>query len=316
MPEAESQELIDNEVVEEVVTKEVEADPEISDETTTEEAATENEDFEVVLEGEEEPAPQTGKMPKRVKKLLERTASLQTDLDTQSQQNAREIERLKRELEASRQPAQSQSVINMPMPPREEDNDYDPEKIAVATAKYQRDMQSWVLGQHSSVTQKQAEQAAKNQRSLQEHKALEAHYDRVDKLKVSDYETNEAVAVDVLGKPLVKSIAASMSNSAMIINYLGLPRNKALAQELAQLDKSNNPDDIQKGVEKIWELNFKLKSIPRKKSNAPEPETRVEGGNASTSPLQKKADAAADNGDITLYRKIKAEARAKGITLN
>ena len=60
MPEAESQEPIENEVVEEVVTTEVEAEPEISDETATEEAATENEDFEVVLEGEEEPAPQTG----------------------------------------------------------------------------------------------------------------------------------------------------------------------------------------------------------------------------------------------------------------
>lgn len=317
MSDAENQEPVDNEIVEEVVTEEVDVEAGIPGEGATEEAATEDEDFEVVLEGDEEPAPQTAKMPKRVKKLLERNAALQSDSDAQSQANAREIERLKRELEASRQPAQLQSVVTaMPMPPREEEHDYDPEKIATATAKYQRDMQTWVLSQHQVVANQDAEQVAQNQRASQENKALEAHYERVDRLKVSDYDANESNAVDVLGKSLVKSIAASMSNSAMIINYLGLPRNKGLADELAVLDKSNNPADVQKGVEKIWELNFNLKTKPRKKSNAPEPESKLEGGNVSSSPLQKKYDKATNEGDISTRRKLRKEAKAKGITLS
>ena len=315
MSEAESQEPIENEIVEEVVTGEVEAEAGIPEEAPAEEAAAEDGEFEIVLDGEEDPAPQTGKIPKRVKKLLERNTALQTDIDTQSQVNAREIERLKQELAASRQP-EIQSVSSvMPMPPREEDCDYEPEKIATATAKYQRDMQAWILGQQQFVTQQGAEQDAQNQRVLQERKSLEAHYERVDKLKVSDYDANESNAVDVLGKHLVKSIAGSMSNSAMIINYLGLPRNKALAEELAILDKSNNSTDVQKGVEKIWELNFNLKSKPRKKSNAPEPETRVEGGGGSVSSLQKKYDAATENADIKTRRALRKQAKEKGITL-
>ena len=307
MSDAESQELIENEVVEEVVTEEVEENTEISEEAKTEEEATEGEDFDIVLEGDEEPAPQKAKMPKRVKKLLEKNTALQTDLDTQAQSNAREIERLKQELVASRAP--NTVVTTMPMPPLEEDHGYDPDKLAQARVKYQNDMQSWILQQNQAVGRQQAETETQNRRASKEHEALEAHYARADKLKVSDYDVNESNAVSNLGKDLVKSIATSLPNSAMVINYLG--KNEAAAREIANLDKT----DPGAGIAKLWELNFKLKAVPRKKSNAPDPESRVEGGGGSVSSMQKKYDAATEKGDIKTRRALRKQAKAKGITL-
>ena len=311
---AESQESIEPEVIEteaEEETKLPEGEQPEGGETEQPATDEQDEEFDIVLDGEEEPAPQPSTIPKRVKKLLERNTALQSDLETsntQAQNNAQEIERLHQELAQSRQPAQS---TGMPMPPTEESVDYDPEKLRVAQAQYQADFQAWLASQQNQVIESKAQQAAQEERVKQENQALEAHYERADKLKVPDYDANEEQAVAIMGKSIVKGIASVMSNSAMVINYLG--KNPAKAQEIALLDKTNP----QKGIEKLWELNFNLKSVPRKKSVAPDPEVSIEGGEAPmpASKLQKKYDAAADKGDISTLRKIKKEAKAQGIKL-
>jgi len=310
---AENLEELEPEVIEAEV-EEVEA-PEVETpegEQAEQQADAQDEEFDIVLEGEEEPAPQPGKMPKRVKKLLDQRNALQTENENQAatvQQNAQEIERLRQELAASRGDQPQQPVITMPLPPTEESVDYDPEKLKAAQAKYQSDLQSWIVGQQQATTTQAAQQEAQAQAVAKEKTALEAHYERADSLKVPDYEDNEAASVEIMGKNLVKSIALALPNSAMVINYLG--KNKALAQEIAGLDKT----DPQAGVAKLWELNFKLKKKPRTRSNAPEPETSVEGGGKGGSALQAQYDKATNNGNIKERKKLRKLAKEQGITL-
>lgn len=296
-------EVVEDQVVEEAIEKEPGEEIEPTGEAEKPEEQVEGEEVEVVLEGEEEPAPQ--KIPKRVRKLLERNTQLQSDLDVQGNESAQEIERLRQELANATQPA----VGDMPLPPTEESSDYDPVKLAAAQAKYRTDMQTWILNQATDANQVNAAAEETNRRAKAETTALESHYKRVDSLKVSNYDDNEAEAVSVLGRDMVKSIAMMLPNSAMVINYLGT--NGKVAQELADLDKT----DPGTGVAKLWELNFKLKTQPRKRSNAPNPEERVQGSAAATTDeaFIAKMDKAASSGDITLFRKLKKEAREKGI---
>lgn len=290
----EVEEVVENKPGEEVETGEAEK-PEVKQ--------VEDEELEVVLEGDEEPAPH--KMPKRTRKLLERNAQLTTDLEAQGSESAQEIQRLKQQLAQATQPATG----DMPIPPTEETTEYDPAKLAAAQAKYQTDLQAWIRAQATDANQDAAVIDANNQRVKKETTALEDHYKRVDSLKVPKYDENEAEAVSVLGRDMVKSIAMMLPNSAMVINYLGT--NGKIAQELADLDKTNPSA----GVAKLWELNFKLKTQPRKRSNAPNPEERVQGSAAAKTDeaFIAKMDKAASSGDITLFRKLKKEAREKGI---
>ena len=301
-------EPVDQEVVEDQEV--IEGDqPEVAE---GEQAAEEAEEFDIVLNGEEEPTPQAGKMPKRVKKLLDRNNALQSDLEGNTAtiaNNAVEIERLRQELASSRSPVVQPISNSMPMPPTEESTDYDPDKLAVAQNQYQVDLQAWFGNQQKQATDDSAQQAAQAESSRKEAEALNAHYDRADSLKVPDYESNEESAVSTMGKHLVKSIALALPNSAMVINYLG--KNPAKAQEIATLDKT----DPQAGVAKLWELNFNLKAVPRTKSKAPNPETVVEGGGGGSSKLQKLYDKATEEGNIKKRRELRTQAKAAGETL-
>lgn len=299
-------EILGDEVETEVVEEEVET-PEVEGEAESE-SESESDEVDIVLEGEEEPAPQ--KIPRRVRKLLERNTALQTDLETQGQAStvqSQEIERLRAELTASK----STISAEMPMPPTEEGCGYDAEKLAAETAQYKLNFANWMASQNQSATQTNTQAEAQSQRVHQETTALEAHYKRADELKVPDYDDNEEAAAAVLGQDAVKSIAMVLPNSAMVINYLG--KNPDKAREIAHLDKT----DPKAGVAKLWELNFGLKAVPRKRSKAPQPEERVEGagGVVTVSKLQKQYDEAADKMDIPLRAKLKAQAKDKGITL-
>jgi hypothetical protein len=306
MSEAESQEV---EQISDVLDEAFAEPEEVTEETETAEGEAvvqEDDEVDVVLEGDEEPAPQN-KMPRRVKKLLDRNNQLETDMETKGQEDARRIQQLEAQVAQHAVQTPVSSVV-MPLPPTEESVNYDAEAFTQAQAKYQSDMQSWMLNHQTNAAQKDAETTAQNQKEVQEKTSLEAHYKRADALKVSNYDDNEAEAVKTLGRDMIKSIAMVLPNSARVINYLGKNKDKAL--ELEMLNKTNP----QAGVAKLWELNFNLKEVPRKRSKAPEPESKVEGGGGMSN-IEKKMEAAADKGDITLFRKLKKEALAKGIKL-
>lgn len=310
MPPAENAESVDETIVEGQEVDEEVIEGEVDEPSDDETQETEDEEVEIVLEGEEEPAPQKDKIPRRARKLLERNARLESELETTQQSNNAEIERLKTELANSLGSQQQAVTTAMPMPPTEAEHGYDPEKLAEAQTQYRSNFANWLKGQQTSQADTASQTEAQDQRAIVEAEKLEDHYKRADNLKVKDYDANEEAAAKVLGKKLVKSIAIVMPNSAMIINYLGV--NPRKAQEIADLNKT----DPNKGVAKLWELNFGLKAKSRKRSNAPEPEQRVEGGGGgATSALQKQYDKATENANIKERRRLRAIAKEKGIKL-
>ncbi len=257
-------------------------------------------EFEIVLEGDEEPAPQKQHVPKRVRKLLERKTELETELKETSEASAQEIANLKAQLN------QTQVVDEMPLPPNPDDFSLEPELLVEAQAEYKTNFQSWLSTQSETKATNEAIETARNNRDKQENKLLEEHYERADSLKIKNYDENEEKAAESLGQNMVKSIAMMLPNSAMVINYLGA--NPAIAEEIAALDKS----DPRTGVAKLWELNFKLKAKPRKRSKTPDPESKIESS-AGLSPLERQMEKAAETGNIGELRRLKKEAREKGI---
>lgn len=308
---AESQKVEPQEEIVEEVSEELEQElPEVEGEPGEGEAEAQGEEVEVVLEGEEEKPASQQKVSRRVKKLLERTNTLETSLETEKSEKTIADERII-QLEAQlAERTPQQASTDMPLPPTLEQCDYDDEALKLAQSKYQTDVKTWISSQNQSTTQQNAQAETQRQTELTKKTALDAHYKRADELKVSDYDSTEAKAVEVLGKDMVKAIAMTFPNSARIINYLG--KNENVTDEIMKLNATNP----QAGVAKLWELNFKLKDAPRKRSNAPEPESKVEGGfSKNTSALQKQYDAAADKGDLATRKKLRAQAKANGIKL-
>lgn len=103
---------------------------------------------------------------------------------------------------------------------------------------------------------------------------ITSHYDRVNTLKIKDYETLEDQAIDALGNDFAKQLMANASKSHLILGHLGA--NTARAQELAELAKI----DPLKAYTEALEIGDKL-SIKGKTKTALDPETVVEGGGAN-----------------------------------
>ena len=131
------------------------------------------------------------------------------------------------------------------------------------------------------------------------------------KLNIPDFDKHESALAEAWGAngaAGVKAVATTMTNGHLIVNYLG--KNTGKAKEIAQLS-STNPNLAR---EKLYELNFRLKTKSRK-SDASNPEQVVEGGGAGGGDLQKQVDKALSAGDIATYRKLKKEAKAQKYTL-
>jgi len=270
-------------------------------------------ELEVVLEGEEEEAPTPHKVPRRIRKLLANQTKMQGEAvqaDEQSQKLLQENEALKAQI-AQAQPAQPPST--MPIAPVEsnEDIDYDPEKLAAAQAKYAQDMESWFSARQTQTVQTQAQEAQHTAVQEQENAALTVYYDKAENLKIPDFDKHESALAEAWGEngaAGVKAIATTMSNGHLIVNYLGKNTDKAM--EIADLSVTN--PNLAK--EMLYELNFKLKTKPRK-SETPDPEQTVEGGGAGAGDLQSQVDKALEAGNIDEYRKLKKEAKAQKYTL-
>lgn len=269
-------------------------------------------ELDVVLEGEEE-APAPHKMPRRVRKLLADKTTLQGEVSQageESQRLLQENEALKAQI-AKAQTAQSPST--MPIAPVEsgEGIDFDPDKLAEANVKYAQDMEAWVLSRHTQTAQTHAQEHQQRTHQEQENKALNVYYDNAEKLNIPDFDKHESALAEAWGEngaAGVKAIATTMSNGHLIVNYLGKNTDKAM--EIAKLSETN-PNLAR---EKLYELNFKLTTKPRK-SETPDPEQAVEGGTGGGGDLQAQVDKALDSGNIDAYRKLKKEAKAKNYTL-
>lgn len=147
------------------------------------------------------------------------------------------------------------------------------------------------------------------------------HYENAEKLGVSDYETVEDKAIEILGNDIVNQLIASNDRSHLILYHLG--KNPSKAEDIADLVKTNPI----RGVMELGALGEGLKVVRGKAKTepAPDPDDELEGTSpskmsqmsADEKKLDKLRDAAtADNSMKNMQaimdfkRKMRERARA------
>jgi hypothetical protein len=150
---------------------------------------------------------------------------------------------------------------------------------------------------------------------LARQKALEAHYDRVDKIGLRDYDAAEEKAKGILGKDLTEDIAVNAEDSHAVLYFLG--KNPEEAERLREIFDENPA----KGTYALGKLAAGLKVQQKPKPTPNDADTPAgNGANAGGNQWARKLDKLRDEvakgtksmADIQV---LKREAKAAGVTL-
>lgn len=269
---SEAQALTESEEVdfEEELTEEVE---ELED--SEQPSEDDDEEVEIVAEGEDEPPSKPSKknrVPRRIGKLKQQLEEKDSNLERLEQKIAMQEEEL-RLIRLSGQKTNSNE--------RPSEDDFD------SLEDYRAAETKWLRDQINSAAEAKTQEQLRNyqshntqQRASQElDNSIDQHYDRAEKLKVSDYSETEGVAANIFGDKKSKVIIANTDRSELLMYHLG--KNPVKAEKYsAMLD---NPATMVRALMELGGIANKLTAVPKSKI-APDPETVVEGGNSS--PLQ------------------------------
>lgn len=265
--------------------------------------------LEVILEGEtptQEQKPtgfQSSKRRNRYARRLDEKDEVITGLQNQINQ-----------LQQQSTPA---PVADVPIQPSKDDFYNDDAGYNLALNQYRSDVTNWQASQTTALVQQQQNGVQVRQQQAKAQKAINSHYDQAAKLGADDFVDVEGAAIDILGESVVRELIPLLGEkSAATLYYLGKNEDKALEIKDA-LDR--NPTEA---TMLIGALRDRIKTQRKTTSQAPAPETQVEGkAPGGNSALQRRYDAALEDakqgkgGALTDRRKIKAEATAQGITL-
>lgn len=226
-----------------------------------------------------------------------------------------ELEALKAQIEAlksGRQQDSQPTVVTMPKP---EDFDFD-------DAKYQAAMQAWII--RTTQQAQQSEQA--NQQKLQAEQRLkqqvDAHYERAAKLvtergidpdryRQADLNLRKTMeeAFPGAGEIVTDQLLSRIGEGSEKLGfYLG---NNAADREKLKQKMIDDPSGLSASIF-LGSLLPQLTTPPKKKTSAPDPAARAEGGSNTTlsgAALKKKYDATKD---ISERIRIKRLAKASG----
>ena len=263
--------------------EQLQANPDVEDNSEQSEQQ-EPAEFEVVLEGAEEPSAEekSHKKPRGIKRLL-----------TERRENRDEIAELRRENESLRQGnLQTNTQANapiMPTAPTEESTGYDSNELMKANTQYAKDVslfhQNNATQAARNVLDEQQNGTARNRETERVSGVLNAHYDRVEKLNIPDYDAVEGKLIEILDANSVSQIAQIVPNSEAVIYYLG--KNPDEAFKIRQLWEVN-PSGV---LFKLGELSKEVKIVPKQNKQRPPPESKVFGSApASKSQLEKQID--------------------------
>lgn len=176
-----------------------------------------------------------------------------------------------------------------------------------ANAAYQADLQRWQMSAMDARSNAVAEQGRRTQAYTQQSKqiadAMRVHYDSADKLNLPDYQDKEDAALLVMPKGVDTAIATYFpEKSAAIIYYLG--SNPEKARELFSKDPTQATIELARLADKLT-----LTPRGKQRSEAPPADEPLSGdvSAANVAGLQKQMDKAASDGNVTLYRQIKAK---------
>lgn len=234
--------------------------------------ATVDEEVEIVVEGEEQPA----SIPLHaLHKRLGREKRKTSAANTEAEEAQRKAEMLEEENKLLRLQAQQ---IQPASRPNEDDFDTVAEYEAAREKYDNARIDEAVTKKTAEILQANQNQTAQTVTEGNLNQQIDKHYERSAALKVPDYSEVESVAADVLGDDIAKQIVANTDESHLLMYHLG--KNPAKAERLKALIESNPL----KGVMEIGRLAGSLKVKPKTKI-ALDPETVVDGG-VSTSQTQ------------------------------
>lgn len=277
-----------------------------------EESEQETDEVEIVLGSADEPSAEEEKQPKKKPRGVGR-------LLAERKQSKEEIERLRAENERLKQGGMQQQPteqqLQVPVMPSESELNFDSTLIAAAKEKYAKDLHEYQMQLSQQATRTvldehlHGKQRAEQQQQVKQ--AIESHYERAEKLKVSDYDEAESKLIDVLDQNAVAEIVQAVPNSEAVIYYLG--KNDAAAQKLRET-WVRNPSMV---LFELGGLSKDLKIRPKTKKDQPAPESKVTGAApASKSSLEKEIEkerellASGKKRDFTQLNKLKRDLRA------
>lgn len=225
----------------------------------------------------------------------------------------REIEQQMQAVESGELPEHLRVTLELPEIPAPDDylSDAALEKYGFdtykANAAYQADLQRWQMSAMDARSNAVAEQGRRTQAYTQQSKqiadAMRVHYDSADKLNLPDYQDKEDAALLVMPKGVDTAIATYFpEKSAAIIYYLG--SNPEKARELFSKDPTQATIELARLADKLT-----LTPRGKQRSEAPPADEPLSGdvSAANVARLQKQMDKAASDGNVTLYRQIKAK---------
>jgi len=229
-----------------------------------------SEEVEIVVEGEDEPASK----PVHKGGLQKRFGKMKAKIDTansETEEANRRASMLEEENKLLRLQAQQTKPIKHP-----EEDDFDTHSEYLTALDEFDNVRISKAVQAEAAKIIDANQTLNTQTRINDNleTQIDKHYDRSAELKVSDYSEVEAVAADILGDDISRQIIANTDDSHLLMYHLG--KNPAKAERLKSLLASQP----MKGVLEIGRLAGSLKVKP-KNSNAPDPETKVNGGSSS-----------------------------------
>lgn len=176
-----------------------------------------------------------------------------------------------------------------------------------ALAAFQQANSDWQMKAMDARSNAVAEQGRKTQeytqQSAQYVEAARKHYDAAEKLNIPDYQDKEDAFMQLVPPQVGADIMRLFpEKSAAVMYYLG--SNPEKARQLLAMDG-------QSALIELTRLSERLTLTPRGKqrSEAPPADEPLSGdvSAANAAGLRKQMDKAADAGDITLYRQIKAK---------
>jgi len=263
----------------------------------------EPEEYEVVLEGDEQAAPKEGKK----KTVTVPAATLAKLRESRREERARN-EELERQLAEARNGTQSQQPQQRAMPTLAS-CDYDEQKHAEQMAAWFAEQQQHQLQAYQ--TRQQREQQAAAQKQQVEAK-LSEHYQRASDLRVADYQQAEESVRNTLGHEIADLMIARLGEGSEKVTY-HLGKNPEKLQSLME-SLQRDPSGLEAMVT-LGELRSRLKVQPaRKASSAPPADEALTGASSGQNDgaILKRLEKAHKLSDRTQFRKMKAELVASG----
>lgn len=241
-------------------------------------------------------------------------------------EHSSEVEALRAKVEQleSGQNGQREAVTTDTEPmPKLDDFDYDEQKHAQAVAEW---VQKTAHNATQTAQQKQAQEAKQRQQKQELEQAVDSHYQRAAKLaeeagidpenyQESDFQVRKAIdsAMPGGGDLVTDQLIAHLcEGSEKVMYYLG--RNSGDRTRVVDALKAD-PNGI-KAMILLGEIKARVTQPVKRKSQAPRPASRAEGGDGGSSTATKLKSEYQKTSDLQKRIDMKRKAKASGIDVS